>query len=264
MAARTLPDFKQPPVVEVAISVYFRPLAGMKTVHFGQFWEANREQYPKFEDAAPLIENINDLLQVGDLASIGSLKRVFMITSDDRYLMQVQQTAFVHNWRKIIKDTEEYPHFEAARTAFRKQFELFTEFVSANDLGALSATRYEVTYVNHLEDKSNYASLLDRWISIVRLQPRTERELLPEPRTMNSDIWFDLPKDAGTLRVILKEVVRAVDKVNVFQIEITAGTKAKPDFSDLDSWLEIAHEWIVKGFAEITTPEAHKRWERIV
>jgi uncharacterized protein (TIGR04255 family) len=79
---------------------------------------------------------------------------------------------------------------------------------------------------------------------------------------MSSDIWFDLPKDAGALRVAFKEVTRAVDNLNVFQIEITAGGKAQPDFSDMNSWLDIAHGWIVNGFAEITTAEAHKKWER--
>jgi uncharacterized protein (TIGR04255 family) len=262
LAVRILPEFNKPPVVEVAISVYFRPLGGMKTVHFGQFWEANRERYPKFEDALPLIENVNDLSQIGDLMQIGSLKRVFMVTADDRYVMQVQQNAFVHNWRKI-KDTDGYPRFESARKIFRDQFEVFKGFVATNNLGPLSATRYEVTYVNHIfEDKGTYSAVLDKYASILCLQPASKRELLPEPRTMNSDIWFDLPQDAGTLKVSFKEVTRAVDKRSVLQLEMTAGGKAMSDFSSFDSWLDVAHEWIVRGFAEITTPDAHNQWEK--
>jgi len=262
LAASTLPDFKKPPVVEVAISVYFKPLIGMKTVRFGEFWLANRKEYPKFEDSVPLIENVNDISQLGDLAQISSLKRVFLITEDDRYLMQIQQNAFVHNWRKV-RDSDEYPHFEKACDKFRVQFATFNQFVIGNNNGTLSATRYEVTYVNHLfEDAVPYVGLLDKWVSIVCLQPKNKRSLLPEPRTVNSDIWFDLPRDSGSLRVSMKEVTRAVDKRNVLQIEMTATGKANPDLSNLDEWLNVAHEWIVKGFTEITTDEAHKKWER--
>ncbi len=235
----------------------------MKIVHFGEFWDANRDAYPKTEDSQPLIDNVSDLTQIGDLMQISTLRRVFMITSDDRYLMQVQQNVFVHNWRKI-KDTDEYPRFESARKLFRNQFEMFRGFVSANNLGNLHATRYEVTYVNHLfEDKSTYSAVLDKCISLVHFQLASSRALLPAPRTMSSDIWFDLPQGSGTLRVSFKEGTRAVDKLSVLQVELTASGKAKSDCSDMDSWLDIAHEWIVEGFAEITSAEAHKQWGRI-
>jgi len=51
-------------------------------------------------------------------------------------------------------------------------------------------------------------------------------------------------------------------KKEILQVDLTARGKAKPDYSDMDSWLEIAHEWIVKGFTELTTTAGHKRWER--
>lgn len=258
LASRSLPDFKKPPVVEVAISAFFAPLTGLRTVHFGEFWIANRKQYPKHEDYPPLNESIVELLALPLLP----LRRTFMITSDDRYIMQLQQDAFIHNWRKI-KDEDEYPHFEAARALFRENFEQFRAFVKNNDLGQMTATRYEVTYVNHLhEADKKYLELLTKDIGLVRLQPATERNLLTAPRSMNADVWFDMPDDQGTLRVSIKQGTRASDNKEVLQVELTSRGKAKSDFSDLDTWLDLAHEWIVRGFAEITTAEAHNKWGR--
>jgi uncharacterized protein (TIGR04255 family) len=264
LAARTLPDFKKPPVVEVAISVFFQPLPGMKTVRFGEFWNANRKDYPKFEDSPPLVDNLKEVMQMGDLMQIGSLRRVLMITGDDCYVMQLQQNAFIHNWRKM-KEGDEYPHFDMALKLFKEKFATFQQFVKENALGDLSATRYEVTYVNHLyKEGSKYVSVFAKDISLLRIQPAQERKLLPEPGQVNADVWFDLPEDHGTLQVALKRAIRIVDKKEVLQVELTARGKARPDFSDMDSWLEVAHEWIVTGFAEITTKEAHQQWERTI
>src|SRR5215472_1476209 len=230
----------------------------MKTVRFGEFWISNRKEYPKFEDNPPVVE-------FSELMQLPPMRRVFLITEDDRYVMQLQQDAFIHNWRKINEE-DEYPHFNTARELFEQKFASFKKFVEVNEIGELSATRYEVTYVNHLlvEEDEKYVSVFDKDISLIRLQSVKERKLLPEARTMNADVWFDLPKESGTLRISFKQGTRAVDKRDVLQIELTARGKANPDFSDMNGWLDLAHEWIVQGFTEITTEQAHKDWGRTI
>lgn len=255
MPSRTLPDYRQPPVVEVAISAYFQPLSKLTTARIGEFWSLNKTEYPKTEDYPPILDNVSL-----EMLSIPPLRRVFMITGDDRYILQLQQDVLIHNWRKI-KDTDEYPHFDSAQQKFKEKFSQFCEFLAKNDLGQPSGVRYEVTYVNHLST-GNIVDSLETYIDIVRLQPPKDRNLLPSPQLLNADIWFSLPNDQGTLVVSFKQGSRTSDKKEVMQVELTARGSAKPDFSDMDSWLEVAHEWIVRGFTEITTADAHKQWER--
>jgi uncharacterized protein (TIGR04255 family) len=256
MAQRTLPDYNRPPVVEVAISAIFFPPSGLNTVRFGEFWYENREHYPRCEDYPPIIEAVP-----ADLADLPPIRRVFMISRDERYVLQLQSNAFIHNWRKI-HESDEYPHFDAARNLFRERLKLFQEFVKKNELGELKATRYEVTYVNHLSGSESMPAVLDDNVALIRIQPPSERTLLPVPRALNADIWFDLPRDQGSLGITFKHGARASDQREVLQVELTARGNAKPDFSDMDTWLEVAHEWIVRGFTEITTERAHLEWGR--
>lgn len=256
MSSRTLPDYRRPPVVEVAISAFFQPIPKFTTVRVGEFWAANRSEYPTTEDHPPISEDVSLNLVV----SVPPLRRVFMITSDNRYILQLQQDALIHNWRKI-KDEDEYPHFEAAREKFRQKFMEFNEFITKNDLGKVTGTRYQVTYVNHLPVGS-VSEVISQYIGLLRLQPASERKLLPSPRALNADLLFDLPSNQGTLHVSFKKGSRTSDKKEVMQLDLTARGAAKPDYSDMDSWLEVAHEWIVKGFTEITTADGHKAWER--
>jgi uncharacterized protein (TIGR04255 family) len=255
LPSRTLPDYHRPPVVEVAISAFFHPIPKLTTVRIGEFWCANREEYPKTEDYPPIMESVSL-----DLISVPPLRRVFMITADERYVLQLQQDAFIHNWRKI-KDEDAYPHFDAAQKKFKEKFAQFRQFVEKNDLGQANGTRFEVTYVNHLAG-GNISEAMSQYVDILRLQPATERQLLPPPRALNADLWFDLPGEQGTLRVSFKQGSRTSDKKEVMQVELTARGVAKSDYSNMDSWLEMAHEWIVRGFTEITTTDAHKKWER--
>lgn len=36
----------------------------------------------------------------------------------------------------------------------------------------------------------------------------------------------------------------------------------KPDGTDMEECFEMAHEWIVRGFTDLTSIQAHKQWGR--
>jgi hypothetical protein len=51
LTAPPLPDFESPPVVEVAISLQFKPLEFLRSSHFGLLWQAfRREGFVRAED----------------------------------------------------------------------------------------------------------------------------------------------------------------------------------------------------------------------
>jgi len=49
-----LPSFRDPPVVETALSVQFKPLPRLRNAHLGLFWREIRDQYPDCTDAGPI------------------------------------------------------------------------------------------------------------------------------------------------------------------------------------------------------------------
>ena len=53
-----LPEFVQPPVVEVMMSVQFEVLSSFQPVHFGLLWERWRSRYPLTSHHAPIAPSV--------------------------------------------------------------------------------------------------------------------------------------------------------------------------------------------------------------
>ncbi|MCH7839452.1 MAG: hypothetical protein IID38_04355, partial [Planctomycetes bacterium] len=51
---KPLPDFSDPPVVEVALSVQFDSLKKLRTPQLGLLWREFRDRFPVTEEHAPL------------------------------------------------------------------------------------------------------------------------------------------------------------------------------------------------------------------
>ena len=50
-----LPEYDNPPLIEVVFGVQFKELEKLKTLHMGAFWEKiSKTEYPNFEDKPPL------------------------------------------------------------------------------------------------------------------------------------------------------------------------------------------------------------------
>jgi uncharacterized protein (TIGR04255 family) len=262
--ARSLPDYKKPPVVEVVIGIRFAPLGGLSTVHYGNFWSAVKEEYPLFEDKPPLPSQADggrSLLV--ETFEIPPLRRVFMLHEDQSYLLQLQPDFFLHNWKKV-KDDDEYPHFDKAAEKFKNAWKKFQDFVKANKLGELRATSYEVTYVNHFVEKPGSFPMAARsYTDLFVWRDDRSDKFLSEPKSLALDLVFPLPGDKGRLTLSIRHGRRDTDKQDVMQAHLTAVGPAQTDGSDLDQFLSVAHESIVRGFTELTNAEAHKKWERI-
>ena len=46
-------------------------------------------------------------------------------------------------------------------------------------------------------------------------------------------------------------------------LNMTCSGQASVEYS-FPNWFDTAHEWIVRGFTDLTTDEAHKLWGRTV
>jgi len=255
-----LPKYKNPPVVEVIIGLSLAPIAKLSSVHYGAFWDLVKGEYPYTEDNIPLADEAT----VGqfEVMQMPPLRRVFLIHTDRTYLMQLQPDRFIHNWRKT-KDSDEYPNFEAAKEKFLHGWELFRAFIAEKQLGTIEGKSYEVTYINHFVEKpGSFPSAAEAYLPVFNWENARSEGFLPKPNVLGLDLRFPMPDDKGVLRTSVKHGKRSTDDADVLLVQMTAQGPAKQEKRDMETWLELAHEWIVRGFTDLTSTQAHKQWGR--
>src|SRR5688500_8008989 len=120
-----LPEFDNPPVVEVALSVQFEKLEGLRVPQLGRIWHAFRNRFPRTEEQMPLEPAFEQFgvpttgkpeVRV-ELSSVPTTPRVWFLNEQGTELVQIQQDRFVRNWRKQTDD-EAYPRYEYLRRSF--------------------------------------------------------------------------------------------------------------------------------------------------
>jgi uncharacterized protein (TIGR04255 family) len=268
MALGQIPSFKNPPVFETVLGFAFAPLEKWSIPHFGLFWEKVRHELPNFQVHAPLAApNSSNIRQ-----SIGPLRievvtspevRCWFVSNDDSELIQIQSNRFLVNWRSTEKNLP-YPRYNGRlRPLFHDYWMAFRSFLEAEQMGEPSVVQCELTYVNHINKGEGWEAAAD-WHKVFTVcQDLRGREFLPEPDSRQFSFNYQMPGDDGSLNVKASRAVRLHDSQEVIRLDLTAkGRPASTNDSELFEWLDRAHDWIVRGFAELTTIEMHKRWER--
>ena len=262
-----LPDFDNPPVVETLLSVQFDRLALPKSAHFGVYWEKIRSRFPQTEEQGELptvIERHPDQPQppVGiqfQAFDTPPVPRFWFIDKEGTELIQAQRDRFIKNWRKV-GEKDQYPRYEKVRAGFDKDFSDFTSFISENGLGTVRVNQCEVTYINHIvagdgwETHADMAKVFTVWH-----QPQTEFPGPAEEAAIRAKFpMFDDGRFCGRLHVVIQPVRRISDGKPMFLLELTA----RGQIDDGTRFFDLGRKWIVKSFAELTTPAMHKIWGR--
>jgi hypothetical protein len=122
---------------------------------------------------------------------------------------------------------------------------------------------YEVTYINHFAGKpGSFPSAAGAYLPVFNWETARSEEFLPKPNVLGLDLRFPMPDDKGVLRASVKHGKRSTDDADVMLVQMTALGPAKQEKGDMKTWLELAHEWIVRGFTDLTSTQAHKQWGR--
>lgn len=262
----SLPDFENPPVNEVVFSVQFKKIKEFQAPHFGILWEKlGRDKYPNYQEVNLLTHIIEeDGATKQNLPffkdNIPPLPRVFFINPTGHELVQVQQNRFLRNWRKMNPD-EPYPRYETLLPKFEKSLGNFEKFISDEFDGVkLNIDQYELTYVNHIyiDNKELNQAQLSKYFSVYR--DNEFCSFLPIPEAVGWNRVYKLPNALGRLHVTLSQAYNLKGK-GLFVLNLTA--RGINEQRDMKSWLEVAHEWIVRGFADITGKQAQQDiWRR--
>jgi uncharacterized protein (TIGR04255 family) len=259
-----LPEFDDPPVIETVLGLEFEPIQGWDVRHFGLLWAAGRHRFPHFEVQPPLslpVPGAPFSNMMVEYFGVSPKLRAWYIDESQTRLIQIQEDRFLHNWRKVL-GTEEYPRYEEnIRPSFSAEWERFREFLRSNSLPEPLPRRWEVTYVNHIEWQPEFGvSQLHDVLSFVS-RP-VDGGFLPDPDELQVMGRFAFG-ETGHLTVTAQPVLRRRDEQAILQINLTAtGPIRADDTGEVAEYLDIGREWVVKGFADITSEKMHTLWRK--
>lgn len=268
-----LPNFLNPPVVEVVLSIQFEQLAELRTPQVGLLWTKFRSDFPKIEERPPIqpvVERFGPhaMAKVGvrfEALEIPPLARVLFLNSAEDQLVQVQPDRFLHNWRKMA-GAGPYPRYGTIREAFLREVDLFQSFLNEESMGTLRVTQCEVTYVNHIAGEGAWAdhAEADRIFRVVG-RPLAGR-FLPVPEDVGMQIRYVIGSGGttpplGRFHVSIQPGWRKPDNAAIYVLELTArGSPLAAGIDGARSFFDIGHDWIVRGFKDLTTPAMHEIW----
>lgn len=269
-----LPDFTNPPVVEVALSVQYASLERLRVAQIGQLWGEFKDRFPKTEEHAPLaaawekfepaaLPRVGIKLETSDVPPV---PRVWFVNDEETELIQVQQDRFAHNWRKR-GESDEYPRYERIRKSFKSELEKFRQFLSRDNIGEITPDQAEVTYVNHITPNEAWQNHGQVGEVVTVLTERYSDNFLSRAEDALFRARFRIHgadgKPLGRLHVVLHPAFSRTDQQPIFVLTLTA--RGAPLGSGVDAainFLDLGREWIVRGFTSITSQRMHHIWGR--
>jgi uncharacterized protein (TIGR04255 family) len=272
-----LPDYDNPPINEVVLGVQADTLK-LTTPLIGLFWTLSRDVYPEFQvhpALDPVIELFGEEMPrtIGPGSRVPALRllaqpetpRCWFIEESGSRLVQIQQDRLICNWRRVSND-ERYPRYSAVREMFVGEYARLEGFLVREPLGGhLEPNWCEVSYVNHLVPTPQWR--LGELGKVFSILAQRQLAFLPPAEEGSFEFKFLIPdadgKPNGRLHVSAKEAVRRKDGARLLILELTA--RGRPEGERLDGvlrFMDRAHEWIVRGFTDVTSPLMHELWGR--
>ena len=266
-AKRGLPDYDNPPVIEVVCGILFKDLEKLLAPYVGILWEKFRDDYPNVQEVsplAPIAESFDGTKQTEYEYQISpSLPRIWFIHKEKKGIIQIQRDRFLYNWRKV-SESDAYPRYPFVMQKFKDSLSFFTQFLEQNNIGNIQPKQYELSYINHIPFGEGFNDLSDINNVFPDFIWKNNRErFLPSPEGINWRTSFLLPDKQGRLHVVIRDAVRKSDGRPIFILELTVRGGADIPYNEMTKWFDMAREWIVRGFSDLTQEKFQKEiWRR--
>lgn len=266
-----LPEFQNPPVSEVALSVEFLPLQRWLSPYAGLYWDQISNEYPGIAVHAPLPSQIEkfggEFWQNRATMRVAlpspDFNRVWFLSEPPTRLIQIQRDRYIVNWRKV-QGNEAYPRYrDEIRPRFQKEWGRFKEFVVSRELGDIEVQQCEITYVNDIIQGQGWNSVADMPRIFSRWSDQRSGKFLPSAESVELSGSFLMPEELGRLHFAVQHLRREIDDTQVIQLRLTArGKPGSGSDADVLEWMDHGRNWIVRGFTDLTTAEMHRLWQR--
>ena len=256
----TLPSFLQPPVDEVACSLQFESAMQIRAVDLAVIAESFRDAYPNIEEHPPLgpipTGGINFNFQIG---VISELPRLYMIDETSTRLVQLQRDRFGVNWRRAGGEGV-YPRYdEAVRPSLVDACNRLVKALGSLGLEIPKVSAIEVTYVNPIPLPGGAAieAAIRPWSG--KLGPELGGA---EPTSISLQLVFPIPEIDGTMSAEAVTATRTSDGVPAVLLNLVVRAAVNVSIEQAIEKVDIARDWIVRGFASLTTDAMHDFWQR--
>ena len=267
------PDFKNPPLTEVGMSVQFEPLRQMQVSHFGLLWAHFKSDYPNSKQYSPTPPFKEDFsppspptvqFQYSDEPPMPCMG---FMNEDKTRLIRLQTDRFSYNWRQL-QTGQSYPRYESVRSNFVESLNKFMQFVESEDLRNWQPVQCEIIYLNQIDLAAAEAThgdldrLLNLWCSgaLKKGCPELERVFVKAQHIIRNENQEPI----GRLYIQSDPAFMLEDSKPIWKLNVSVrGNPAKPDFENMMSFFDKGREIIVRGFTSITTTEMHNLWGRI-
>jgi uncharacterized protein (TIGR04255 family) len=255
-------SYERPPLVEVSFGVRFAPLAGLRSAHYGQYWQRLRPDFVNTFDKPPVGIPSAPSAAFGQ-AEWFPLPRVWFEHRDQEQLIQLQPDGFFFNWRRLKPQTE-YPRFSKLEPMFQKQLSKFLAFLSEESLGLLIVQGYELTYVNHIYEGEGWSSVTD----IGSVFPDLGWRVLDRPQGQPQGVAWHSNFECRNVKLdadVKFGKARGEGERKLFAFELKAtGVAAGSSLDNLSPWLIEANSVIVAAFGNLTSGNLQwELWKRV-
>ena len=254
--------FDRPPINEVVLSMFFKsPLEGFRSEHVGRFWEKIRVEYPNVQQQVP-IPNVSDPAIGRD--EVIPMPRYWFIAADDAWVIQIQNNAFIFNWRR--RGDNLYPGFMGSiEPSFRRLYEIFESFLTT-DLALPEPTidEYELTYTDIIEAGDYWTGLEDT----SKIIPSFSNLVIDIEDAKRSGFNYAQGYDVEDDIQLSIGIISGVDQNNPERRALRLDFKAVGRFDDVrksetDGWWKRAHDVIAQCFVEVTSEDVqYELWGR--
>jgi uncharacterized protein (TIGR04255 family) len=272
------PDFAKPPVTEVALGMQFGALPKLRSLMISRMWdELFKERFPEIEEHPPIQRAVEKFGVVKSpapaLRLVGfdtpPVPRFWFVNGAGAAgtdLVQVQQDRFVRNWRKM-DDAVTYPRYERIREWFQRDATAFLRFLQTHQLGDVVPDQCDVTYVNHVKPGTVWKEHGELGRVVLPWSGQHSDDFLPPEEDVTLQSRYIIPGEKGEpigrLTVAVQPAYMTDTEEPVLQMTLIARGRPMGDgLAGVLKFLDLGREWVVRGFASITTRQMHQIWER--
>lgn len=243
----------RPPIAEVVCGIAFESIPRLDPVTIGAYSRDRTEEYPTHD--------LHPLLADGGEIFIGpSPVRVWLVSHDDQFVLQIQHDRFYLNWRR--RDAE-YPRFNdydgnpGLLSKALTEFDAFTRFCLQTFATAPRPTRIELAKVDHFVEGEHWRGMDDVAVMVPALRPTFELLRSREPQMLG--LQFGEQSEAGRVTASFGTLLRA-DKRRAVSLETRVVAAASPD--QLRAAFVAANDELNELFGRIIPEQQRKRFTR--
>jgi uncharacterized protein (TIGR04255 family) len=173
-------------------------------------------------------------------------------------MIQIQNSRFHYNW--LGQGGGDYARYKKIKPEFDEMFNTYKRFISDESLGDISPNQWEITYVNHIPKGTVWDSPSDWGNVFPSLSSNNIRSTVGSLESFECKLHYELEDRHGRLHVEIRHGKRD-NTHEILIMNLTARGPIRSDGIELDEGLNLGREAIVRAFAELTGPDAHKFWE---